>query len=183
MGRCQVNETNGDPTVYQVKDFQEKNEELHSRNLVCIPSHNANSNAFPGDLTFRPGPQVLVTGSVVRTSTSTALQLSLPLHPFPLLQVELVNQRLFHQAFFFQGKKERPIHLLHGRLPPLRFLPVNSDGIICYAINLRQSDYTGNWCGQLAVRKRLSAMYMFTFPAIRPSFFTARRRKKKRLLQ
>ena len=39
-----------------------------------------------------------------------------------------------------------------SRLPPLRCLPVNSDVILCHAINLSQS--AGNSCGQLEARGR-----------------------------
>ena len=57
-------------------------------------------------------------------------------------------------------KKERLIHLLHELSAALHCLPVISDVIFCHAINVSQSDFTGNSCDRLEVRKWQSAMYI-----------------------
>lgn len=62
-------------------------------------------------------------------------------------------------------RKKRMPHTFTNRLPTLHCLSVINDVILWHAINESQSDYTGNSCGRLEVRRRQRAMCLFTFQA------------------
>jgi len=60
----------------------------------------------------------------------------------------------FDQVFFFgkpeKGKKKNARYTYFmSSLPPLHCLPVNSDFILCHAINVSQLNFTVNLCGLL----------------------------------
>ena len=51
------------------------------------------------------------------------------------------------------------------RRPFVALIPVNNDVILCHAISMSQSNFTGNLWGRLEARKRQRAMYMLTYHA------------------